>query len=473
MLASCGVEDAARPARDLHSNLVVVTACGLRADLLEAACASGTAPALAQLEADAAVAATIATNALDCLPAHASLFFGAAPASATDESFVAAAAARGARTAAFTARTRVARGAGAGDFGFATCELPPIERFSLSMFGDEAAALEPRRDDDATVAAALAWLAHAGTPFVLWVELDALALDGDAPGEGLRDAALRRIAAVDRAVAALRRELTRADRNLRTCFVLTADHGEALGEEGAFGHRRPLDAVVRVPLRIVDPEEPGRWRVAPPRDLATLGAQLRARLRGEAAGAATATNAAALDRSNAFDFDGPLALDYERGRPPLTDHAAHAALPRLRADVAARPDVLPIAEHYLVALHALDAPSAEEAAELAAARVKWLERVAFGMPHRPLAASLFARFGKEVGATPERREAAALQAVRAAPWYFPAVRALAVSFSLRAPARAVAAMEEFGATAPLAPAAHAEFVKNLELTRRNLGLAPK
>jgi hypothetical protein len=53
------------------------------------------------------------------------------------------------------------------------------------------------------------------------------------------------------------------------------------------------------------------------------------------------------------------------------------------------------------------------------------------------------------------------------------VRALAVSLSLRAPARAVAAMDEFGSTAPLAPAAHAEFMKNLELTRRNLGLAPK
>jgi hypothetical protein len=452
-----------------------VTACGLRADLLDKACASGKAPALAALRQRASLAATIATPALDCLAAHASLFLGVPPgehgirgpasdvAAPAGASFVAAARSRGAATAAFLSRPLVAR-AGAGgdaDFGFALYDLPPIERFSVASFGDDAAALETRRDDDRTLAAALAWLAHAGTPFLLWLELDALALDSDAPAARLEEAALARIAAVDRAVAQLTAELARAGRDRRTCLLLTADHGEAFGESGAFGHRVALDVVSRVPLLVVDPDDANGWKSDPPADLTALGARLIARFGGRAPPAAPRRP---LDRANPFDCDGPLTLEFERGRPPLTDAAARAALPRLREALAANPDVLPIAEHYLAALHALDPPSAEEAAELRSARTRWLERVAFGMPRRPLAAALFSRFGGEIGATPDRREAAALQAVRAAPWYFPAVRALAVALSMRAPARAAAAIAEFGRTAPLAPAARAEFAELLEKT---------
>lgn len=459
-----------------------MTACGLRADLLERACASGAAPAIATLRRRASLAATIATPALDCLAAHASLFLGVPPARhrirgpASDvaapagASFVAAAKARGAATAAFLSRPLVARGGRGGDadFGFALYDLPPIERFSVASFGDDAAALEPRRDDDRTLAAALAWLAHAGTPFLLWIELDALALDTDAPAARLEEAALARIAAVDRAVAQLTAELARAGRDRRTCLVLTADHGEALGEDGAFGHRLAADVVTRVPLLVLDPDDANGWRSDPPADLTALGARLRARFDGSAPPAAPRPP---IDRANPFEFDGPLALEFERGRPPLTEAAARAALPRLRAALAANPDVLPIAEHYLAALHALDAPTDEEAAELRSARTKWLELVAFGMPRRPLAAALFSRYGGELGATPERREAAAQQAVRAAPWYFPAVRALAVALSMKAPTRAAAMLEEFGRTAPLAPAAQAEFQELLEKT--HLGSAPR
>jgi len=485
VVAACGGRDAEPPRAALDTNLVVVTACGLRADLFEEACENGSAPALAQLRADAAGSATIATPAVDCLAAHASLFLGVAPnehrirgpasdvAAAAGASFIAAAKAAGARTAAFLSRPLVARGAAGGerDFGFALYDLPPIERFSLTSFGADAAALEPRRDDDATVAAALAWLAHAGTPFLLWIELDALALDTDAPAERLRAAALGRIAVLDRAVAALRRELARADRDRRTCFVLTADHGEALGEQGNFGHRAALDAVVRVPLVVVDPEARDRWKGAAPRDLTALGARLCARFHDAAPNAAPPI-APPVDRGNPFECDRPLALDDERGRLPLDDGAARKELPRLRADVAANPDLLPIAERYLAALHALESATADEKGELVAARAKWLERVAFGLPHRPLAAALLVRFGSEVGTTPERREAAALQAVRAAPWYFPAVRALASELARGQPARALAAMEEFGVTAPLTPAARDAFAKNLEVTRRNLKVAP-
>jgi hypothetical protein len=461
---------------------VIVTACGLRADLLEEARASGRAPAIAALCERANFAGTIATPAVDCLAAHASLFLGVPPgehrirgpasdvAAAAGSSFISAARSRGAATAAFLSRPLVARGQTGSelDFGFSTFDLPPIPRFSLAMFGDEAAALEPRRDDDATLAAALGWLAHAGTPFVLWVQLDALALESGAPdGPQLRTAAFDRIAVLDRAVARLRRELERAGRERRTCFILTADHGEALGEEGSFGHRMALDVVAHVPLIVADPEERERWR-DPPADLTALGKRLIARFEGRVPPARPSP--APIDNANPFESDRPLALEFERDRLPLTEAAARSALPKLREQSAAHPDVLPIAESYLAALHALESPSDEEQAELRAARSKWLERVAFGMPHRPLAAALYARFGGEIGATPERREAAAEQAVRAAPWYFPAVRALAVSLSLKAPTRAAAVLEAFGRSAPLTPAARAEFTLQLEKT--HLGGAP-
>ena len=66
-----------RPPAHLDTNVVLVTACGLRCDLLEEACRSGATPALARLRADASFASTVTTPSCDCLAAHASLFLGA------------------------------------------------------------------------------------------------------------------------------------------------------------------------------------------------------------------------------------------------------------------------------------------------------------------------------------------------------------------------------------------------------------
>jgi hypothetical protein len=71
VVSACGDSRGAPP--HLDTNLVVVTACGLRSDLLEEACARGSTPALARLRADAAFAATVTTTSLDCLAAHAAL----------------------------------------------------------------------------------------------------------------------------------------------------------------------------------------------------------------------------------------------------------------------------------------------------------------------------------------------------------------------------------------------------------------
>jgi len=486
LLCSCDRPAASpRPLAHLDTNVVLVTACGLRCDLLEEACRSGATPALARLRADAAFASTVTTPSSDCLAAHASLFLGAraaelgivGPASdvlpARGSSWVAVAAARGARTAAFLSRMLVDRGDvdGESDFGFAALDLPPLGRFSVKTFGSDAAALSPRRDDEATLASALAWLHRAATPFVLWIELDALALETGAPAERLREAAGRRLATLDRAIAAIRVELSRAGRDRRTTLVLAADHGEALGEDGSFGHRAPLACVACVPLWIVDPDAPDAWRGGALASLADFAPRLLARWSGAPPPAASSGGASgALRTDHEFASTGPLALDYERGAPPLTEEEARARLPRIRADLAAHPEALPIAEHYVAALAALEAPSDDEERERRDANVRWLERVAAGMPRRPLAAVLLARAGGELDVSPARREEAARAAVRAAPWYFPAVRALAVlqQQSLQ-PQRALATLERFGAIAPLSPAARVEFEKQIELTRKNLG----
>ncbi|HET6164489.1 MAG TPA: hypothetical protein VFG37_12530 [Planctomycetota bacterium] len=480
-----------RPPAHLDTNVVLVTACGLRCDLLEEACRSGATPALARLRADASSASTVTTPSSDCLAAHASLFLGAraaglgivGPASdvlpARGSSWVAVAAARGARTAAFLSRMLVDRGDvdGESDFGFAALDLPPLERFGVKTFGSDAAALSPRRDDAATLAAALAWLHHAATPFVLWIELDALALETGAPAERLREAAGLRLATLDRAVAEIRAELARAGRDRRTTLVLAADHGEALGEDGSFGHRAPLACVACVPLWIVDPDAPDAWRGGAIASLADFAPRLLARWSGvppaaaSSAGASGATAGAwAGSTDHEFAYAGPLGLDYERGAPPLTEEEARARLPRIRTDLAAHPAALPIAEHYVAALAALEAPSDDEERERRDAQTRWLEPLVAGMPRRPLAAVLLARAGSELDVSPARREAAARAAVRAAPWYFPAVRALAVlqQQSLQ-PQRALATLERFGATAPLSPAARVEFEKQIERTRKNLG----
>src|SRR5262249_24986487 len=127
-----------------------------------------------------------------------------------------------------------------------------------------------------------------------------------------------------------------------------------------------------------------------------------------------------------FADAGPLPLDVERGALPLAEETARARLPRIREELAARPDALPIAEHYLAAPSPLATPTDEEKRELHEAQARWLEAVAAGLPRRPFAATLLARAGGELELSAARRDAAARAAVRAAPWWFPAVRALAV-----------------------------------------------
>jgi arylsulfatase A-like enzyme len=77
------------------------------------------------------------------------------------------------------------------------------------------------------------------------------AVGGPTPREAY-DASL---AALDREVDALRRNLAKLGLDRNTLFVLTADHGEAFGEHGREGHGQSVyDEEVRVPLMLHWPE---------------------------------------------------------------------------------------------------------------------------------------------------------------------------------------------------------------------------
>jgi arylsulfatase A-like enzyme len=63
------------------------------------------------------------------------------------------------------------------------------------------------------------------------------------------------VESVDRAIGALLDDLREKNRYDDTCIVLTADHGEALGEHGRVGHLANLfDELLRVPLIIKPPK---------------------------------------------------------------------------------------------------------------------------------------------------------------------------------------------------------------------------
>ena len=146
---------------------------------------------------------------------------------------------------------------------------------------------EPRRVDgpqadrqrrsDATTDAAVAWLdARAEGPFFLWVHYwdphDAILLPPDAEA---RAEELARTLGVSRAAALYDVELAYMDAQLGRLFdalderglddstlvVLTADHGEGLGEHDWDSHRLLYDEQVHVPLVVRAPGSPAGVRV--------------------------------------------------------------------------------------------------------------------------------------------------------------------------------------------------------------------
>lgn len=239
--------DAATADRAVSANRLLITLCGARVDLLDAALAAGDLPTLAALRARAGASPRVFTSAhVDCVAAHRERLAMAMPGPLP------------AHGAAVLSRAELI-GLGAAELGCTREDAPQLERFTLEIDGPDAAPTRLRREPAATAAAAIAWLARATTPFLLWVQFEALASEEcapDAPREELAAIAHRRLVAVDAALAPLLAELARAGRDRRTRIVVATDHGEAHGEEGRIGPRSRAPAATRATLWIIDPADP-------------------------------------------------------------------------------------------------------------------------------------------------------------------------------------------------------------------------
>ncbi|TAJ08055.1 MAG: tetratricopeptide repeat protein [Planctomycetota bacterium] len=275
LAASCGD---ARRAPPLES-AILITLDTTRADALS--CYGGPAgatPHIAALARESRVYDQARTVVPLTLPAHASMLTGATPLRhrvrdnsldalpQSADTIAERARERGLSTAAFVSAVVLDRAFGT-DQGFDTYDQPPRTLAQTTSHAGERSAAD-------TIAAAQAWLAARDRTrgFLLWIHLfDAhapYAPPADCLAQAGGDAYLGEIAAQDRALGALLDGL-RADGTLaRTLVVLTADHGESLGEHGEATHGAYCyDATLRVPLLVRDPASAGRGD----RDAAPVG----------------------------------------------------------------------------------------------------------------------------------------------------------------------------------------------------------
>jgi arylsulfatase A-like enzyme len=284
--------DVARSAPAVES-VLLVTLDTTRADVLDGGAASRMlAPRIAAL-ADRGVRFPRAyTVAPLTLPAHASLFTGlvpprhglrdngqdALPESATTLAEVLAA--RGVETAAFVSSVVLDRGFGL-DQGFERWDQPALDSAGATDHAERPAA------ETARVVAR--WLAERdpARPFFAWVHLyDAHLPYAPSTEHLLRaagDAYRGEVAALDDAVGVLVDALAAAGVERETLTIVTADHGESLGEHGEPSHGALCyEATMRVPLVMCfpgAPPEPGRTALASlvdvaPTVLARLGVEV-------------------------------------------------------------------------------------------------------------------------------------------------------------------------------------------------------
>ncbi len=297
-LASCGAGGSSREIR----SVLLITLGTTRADVLSGDAASRElAPRIAAL-ADGGVRFPRAYSVAPLtVPAHASLLTGLVPPrhgvrdngmAALPESAETLAEVLGARgfdTAAFVSSVVLDRGFGL-DQGFARYDQPELGP-------REAGHAQLERPAHDTARAAAAWLAQhdATRPFLLWTHFyDAHVPYRPAPEHLARahgDAYRGEIAALDDAVGEVLDALRAHGLDQQTLVVLTADHGESLGEHGEPTHGALCyEAAVRVPLVLRfpgAPREPGPTRLASlvdlyPTLLALLGEPVPAGLDGVA-----------------------------------------------------------------------------------------------------------------------------------------------------------------------------------------------
>lgn len=424
-------------------NTIIVALHGARADLLEELAASGGAPTFAAWRAAAGwrgerrvdtVVRAAAAAELEALLAE---WLGPA------------------ETAPDRARARFVSHSDLARRGEPPEAAPALAEFGRDLAGAKAAPLELTRDAEATAAAAGRWLADAASPFTLLLQFEAGACTSDAAlpphdldGAALRERARATLLRLDRALAPLVELLARGGRERRTRLVVATTGGEALGEEGAFGPRHDLPAVRRALLWRI---EPGGTTALPPPPIRSTAAT------------DPPLSAASLDPRTL-----PLAwVAPPRPADPEEARARLALLPSSLRGASPR-----LAELEWAALLELSEPTADEAArraELAARYAPPSERAEL----RELRVlTRFARGELLPGLPTAERLSLARRALALAPWYFPAARTAASLLQAKGdPLGALAQLEQFGAEAPLAPDAAAEFATLLATTQKNLETA--
>jgi arylsulfatase A-like enzyme/Flp pilus assembly protein TadD len=297
--------------------------------------------------------------------------------------------ARGYKTAAFVSafpldsRFGLARGFDVYDDRFVDAQARPV-------------LLEQERSGPATVALAKSWIEAAGpAPWFCWVHV----YEPHAPYAPPEPYASRfasrpydgEVAAADAALGPLLEPILKAGRAGRTVVVLTADHGESLGEHGEATHGIfAYEATLRVPLLFYSPgarprvvDAPARHVDVLPTILDALALPLPAGLPGRSLVDAAA-GAAAGDAPTYFEA---LSGQLNRGWAPL-----HGVLENRKKLVE-----LPLPELYDLA------SDPAEVRNLAASSPEPLER---------LRGRLRALQAADAGAAPSREEEATLEKLR-------------------------------------------------------------
>jgi arylsulfatase A-like enzyme len=257
--------------------VIVVVVDALRADRTPP---QAGAPSLRLLASDAQVYERATAPATWCVPVLGSLFTGRWPSfhGAERDPQVPTAIARPIDPAAPTL-AELLRAHGSRSAAFSSAESPMSAGQGLERGFDEFVVLSSRADARAVVAAARSWLVRQrGSVFAL-VHIDDLRLGdgGGAESAGVERAELavrsvsaggpsgsqrqrlevdyqRRLEIVDQALGELIAALRSTRRYEGALVIVTADHGELLGEHGLAGHGwPPFEPIVHVPLLVKHP----------------------------------------------------------------------------------------------------------------------------------------------------------------------------------------------------------------------------
>jgi arylsulfatase A-like enzyme/Flp pilus assembly protein TadD len=259
-------------------NVLLITVDTLRADAMSSYGGPAITPALDRLAADGVRFTFAHAHAVITLPSHASIFTGQYPYQHGVRENSGFRVAPGAQTIA-----TLLKGAGYATGAFVGA-FPVHSRFGLNQgfdtyddrFGETRAPTEfvmPERPATAVVPLARQWIAqHRGGPWFVWVHVfDPHAPYRPPPPFDTQYAGrpyYGEVAATDAALAPLLDDVRTSARP--TLVVLTADHGEGLGDHGEDSHGVfAYESTLRVPL-IVAQESPARGARAAPQEVSSV-----------------------------------------------------------------------------------------------------------------------------------------------------------------------------------------------------------